>query len=99
MVLARGDAELAAWPLLGSGRPDLAVVDHLARLQLAAGRLGCSIRLRDARVELSAFLDLLGFTGIVTPMTELGGEPIREPEAGEEVLGVEEVVEPGDPIA
>ncbi len=66
MVLVRGDAELASWPLAGRDRPDLAVVGKLARLQLAARRRGCSIRLRDACVELLELLDLLGLGEIVS---------------------------------
>ncbi|HEX2289043.1 MAG TPA: hypothetical protein VHH53_02330 [Pseudonocardiaceae bacterium] len=36
VVLVRGDIELASWPLTNRDRPGLAVVDELARLQLAA---------------------------------------------------------------
>jgi STAS domain len=42
-------------------RPDLVVVDALARLQLVARKLGRSIRLRHAGAELLA---LLGFVGL-----------------------------------
>jgi hypothetical protein len=71
------------------GCPDLGVVDGLARLQLVARRLGCSIRLRGS-VELAELLDLVGL--------DLGLEVVGEAEGGEEV-GVEEAVEPGDPLA
>jgi hypothetical protein len=40
-------------------------VDELARLQLAAGRLGCSIRLRGACVELRELLDLVGLSDLL----------------------------------
>jgi hypothetical protein len=40
--------------------PDLALVEALARLQLAARRDGCSIRLRDPCAELAALLELAG---------------------------------------
>jgi anti-anti-sigma regulatory factor len=40
-------------------------VDTLARLQVAARRLGCSIRVRGARPELSELLDLAGLTDLV----------------------------------
>lgn len=68
--------------------PDLAAVDALARLELAARRLGGSIRLLDVCEELAELLDLAGLRG------EMSGEA----EGGEEV-GVEEGVEPGDPVA
>ena len=60
VVLARDEVEVTSWPLAGWGRPDLGVVDQLARLQLTACRVGCSVRLRDPCVELVELLDLLG---------------------------------------
>ena len=66
VVLARGDVEVASWPLAARGRPDLAVVDELARLQLAARRLGCSIRLRGTCAELTELLELAGLSEVVT---------------------------------
>jgi hypothetical protein len=94
----RGDAELASWPLAEGGRPDLSVVDELARLQLAARRLGCSIRLRNACGHLWDLLDLAGLAHVVTRIGGLVVEVAGEPEGAEE-LGVEEGVEPGDPVA
>ena len=41
--------------------PDAVTVDALARLQLAARRHGCQVRLRNASNEL---LELLGFMGL-----------------------------------
>ncbi len=96
MVLACGGAEVASWPLPWSGRPDLAVVDELARLQLAARRVGCSIRLRDAPPALSRLLDLLGL-GEVLGAAGLRLEVGRQAEGGEQV-GVEEAVQPDDPV-
>jgi hypothetical protein len=63
-VLARGDIDVASWPLAGSARPDLAVVDELARLQLAVWRAGYTIRLRDVCAELWELLDLVGLRGL-----------------------------------
>jgi hypothetical protein len=88
VVLARDDGEVASWMLAGRGRPDLVVVDSLARYQLAARRMGYSIRLRDASEEL---WDLLDFVGLRV-------EAEREAEHGKEA-GVEEGVHPGDPVA
>lgn len=42
MVLLCGADEIASWPLDEGGRIDLALIDELARLQLAARRLGYS---------------------------------------------------------
>lgn len=97
MVLLCRGAEVASWPLPGSGRPDLALVDDLARLHLAARRAGCSIRLRDASPVLSGLLDLVGLAellGAVRLRPEVG----RQAEDGEQV-GVEEAVQPDDPVA
>src|SRR5918997_2194233 len=71
VVLVRGDVELASWPLTSRDRPGLAVVDELARLQLAARRRGCSIRLRDGCVELLELLDLFGLAEVVRSTADL----------------------------
>lgn len=88
VVLLRGDVEVASWALAGPRRPDLSTVDELARHQLAARRLGCSIRLREAGDDLWELLELVGLR------VEVGGEA-----EGGEKIGVEEVVVPDDPVA
>jgi hypothetical protein len=98
VVLARGDAEIASWPLGHGDRPDLAVVDGLARLQCAARRLGLTVWLRDATAELLGLLDLCGLAAVVPGGPVLRVEVAGEAEEGEE-LGVEEVVMPDDPVA
>ena len=65
--------------------PDLALVDALARLQLAARRQGRQIRIVNPPPELVELLDLVG----------LRVEVLGEPEDGEQP-GVEEVVVPDD---
>jgi ABC-type transporter Mla MlaB component len=47
---------------VGSVQPDAVTVDALARLQLAAGRYGCQVRLRNASDEL---LELVAFMGLL----------------------------------
>jgi len=98
LVLALGDLELASWPLTVRGPVDLSVVDELARLQLAARRMGCSIRLRDAGTELSGLLAFVGLTGVVTGLPGLSLQVGGEAEGGEQG-GVEEVVVTDDPVA
>lgn len=73
-----------------ASRPDLPLVDALARLQLAAIRRGRRMRLCEPTSELCGLLALVGLGGA------LGVEPRRQPEVGE-VLGADEVVQPGDP--
>ncbi|MEY2434658.1 MAG: hypothetical protein QOC92_4383 [Acidimicrobiaceae bacterium] len=88
VVLSRDEAEVASWTLTGRGRPDLVVIDSLARYQLAAGRMGYSMRLRNATQELC---DLLAFVGLCV-------EAERQAEHRKQA-GVEERVHPGDSVA
>ncbi|MDX3238483.1 STAS domain-containing protein [Streptomyces sp. ME03-5709C] len=74
------------------GAPDVVLLDALARLQLTARRHGGLIRLRGAGGALRELLALTGLDG----SAGLGSEARGEAEQGEEPLGVEEGVEPGD---
>lgn len=74
-------------------RADLALVDALARLHLVARRLGGGLEVRGAGPDLRALIELAGLADVLLPV-EAGGEA----EGGEQVR-VEEVVEPGDPLA
>lgn len=76
---------------VGGLAPDAEAVDVLARLQLAARRLGVEIRLRHASSEL---LELIAFAGL---RDVLRVELERQPEEREQRLGVEEERELGDP--
>jgi hypothetical protein len=76
----------------GQGPPDLAAVDELARCLLAARRAGGSIALREQCEALARLLDLVGLLDLLG--REMGGQA----EGGEQV-GVEEGVEPRDPVA
>ena len=49
VMLVVDGVETVIWRLDGRSRPDLALVDALARLQLEARRRGWSIRLRSPR--------------------------------------------------
>jgi len=70
---------------------DLGTVDALARLQLAAGRLGRRVVLREPPATL---VDLIAFVGLedVLPV-----EARRQSEQREERVGVEEEREFPDP--
>ena len=71
-------------------RPDLALVDALARLHLSARRCGWALRVVDASPVLCGLLGLVGLADV------LALEPLGQAELREQ-LGVEEVVQPGDP--
>jgi ABC-type transporter Mla MlaB component len=45
--------------------PDAVTVDALARLQLAARRCGCTVRLRGASPELCALVEFMGLADVV----------------------------------
>jgi hypothetical protein len=93
VVIVDGDVELVVGRL-DATRPDLAVVDTLARLQLAARRLGWSVRLRHPCAELCRLLELVGLAEVLGLPLEAGRQAERR-----EQLRVQEVVEPGDPVA
>ena len=59
-LLEASGASLAVCDV-GGARPDAVTVDAVARLQLAARRHGCRLRLRNACDEL---LDLVAFMGL-----------------------------------
>ncbi|MGH8884715.1 MAG: hypothetical protein ACRDYX_05990 [Egibacteraceae bacterium] len=98
VLLVRGGVEVASWPLMAGARIDLSIIDELGRMQLAARRLGCAIRLRDACAELSELLDLVGLGEAVPCVAGLRLQPGSQAEGSEQV-GVEEVVVPDDPVA
>ena len=63
-LLNRGAARVALCDVAGV-EPDAVVVDALARLQLAAGRLGCRVLLRNASDDLRALVRLMGLTAVL----------------------------------
>jgi ABC-type transporter Mla MlaB component len=94
-LLGRSRAAVAVCDVSTVGTPDLVVVDALTRLQLAARRSGCGIRLRHASRELAELVAFMGLENVLP----LGVEPCGQPEEREERLGVEEEAELGDPAA
>jgi ABC-type transporter Mla MlaB component len=72
---------------------DLTTIDVLARLQLAARRCGCELRLCHATAELRCLLELTGLEEV------LALEPERQPEEREQRLRVEEEGQLRDPPA
>ena len=78
-----------AYDVSGIDAVDEAVLDRLARLLLAARRLGVGLELRNASRELADLLELVGLGDV------LSGEPGREAEEREQ-LRVDEEVDPSD---
>jgi hypothetical protein len=77
-------------------KPDLALVDVLARVRLVSGRLGAGLVVLNASPELEQLLALVGLLAVVPLHRAEGSELRREPEACEQPR-VEEVVDVGDP--
>ena len=76
-------------------RADLAVVDLVARLLLAARRGDCEVRIVNPPDGLDELLALSG----LDRLPRLHFEMVRQAEEGEEALGVKEEGDPADPIA
>jgi hypothetical protein len=95
-VVGVDGAELARCVLEGPGAPDLSAVDDVARLALAAGRLGGAVVLTELSPELRALFELAGLRlGVAGLRVEVEGQT----EFGEEPVGVQEGQEerhPGD---
>jgi len=104
MVVAAADGTRLTFLLTGDGPPDLAVVEALARFALMARRAGDRVWLEDVSPALGDLLDLAGLREALVgppgpPAPEpLGGQVVRQAERGEQVLGVQEEVEPGDAV-
>jgi hypothetical protein len=62
MVLTSGDLEVVVGPVDREVQCDLALVDHLLRLQLDAQRWGWCLRIRDVAPELRELFELVGLT-------------------------------------
>lgn len=63
-LLAAGPAEEALCDVRGV-EPDAVTVDALARLQLAARRRGCRVRLRNASAELRELVAFMGLRDVL----------------------------------
>jgi hypothetical protein len=62
VVLRRDGGEVLLGPVYVAGRCDLALLDDLLRVQLAARRFGWCIRLREVREDLRELIELAGLT-------------------------------------
>jgi ABC-type transporter Mla MlaB component len=65
-LFASHSADIALCDVAGV-EPDAVTVDALARLQLAAGRRGCRVHLRNASADL---LDLVAWMGLANVLPE-----------------------------
>lgn len=63
-LLAESRAEVALCDVHGV-EPDAVTVDALARLQLAAGRAGCTVRLQHASDDLRRLVAFMGLADVL----------------------------------
>lgn len=82
----------------GYQRPDLQLIDMIARVRLAAARLGASFAVRGAGPDVVRLLELVGLPEVIPLDASPPLQALREPEPGEQA-GVEEVVDVRDPPA
>jgi STAS domain len=78
-------------------RPDADAVDAVARLALAARRLGCQIRLENASTGLRELLAFVGLGEVIPCAPRSGVESGGHAELRKEPGGVEEERDPADP--
>jgi hypothetical protein len=95
VLLRCGAVELVVCDVERVSEVSAATVDGLARLQLAARRAGCRLRVRRATGDLRVLISFMGLTGVLQIS---GGEPVGETEEREKPPGVEEEADPGDPV-
>jgi ABC-type transporter Mla MlaB component len=98
-LLAANDAELIVCDVAAVLDPDVAAVDALARLCLAARRLGRRVRVRNASAEFEELLAFMGLRDVLPGRASLRLETSRQAEQREERLGLQEERELPDPIA
>ena len=96
-LLEQSGADIALCDVRGID-PDAVAVDALARLQLAARRNDCQVRLRHASNELRELLAFMGLRDVLPEVT-LRPEPGGQAEEREERLCTEEERELDDPAA
>ena len=70
-LLAEGDIAEIVCDLGALTNSDVAVVDALCRMRLAARRHGCQLRLRDASASLLELIFLVGLSDVVPVPPEL----------------------------
>lgn len=63
-VMIVDGTEVVVWEAPPGVRPDLAVIERLARLRLDARRRGCGFRLRNPCADMVALIEFLGLAGV-----------------------------------
>jgi len=90
VVMIVDGAEVVVWEPPVGVRPDLAVIDRLARLLLTARRQGCELRLRNPCPDMVGLIHLVGLAEVFG--LDASVDVVGQPEHGEQ-LGIQEVVQ------
>ena len=93
------DRMLVVCDVGGIDRPGLEAIDGVARLALAARRLGCGVRLENASPELRDLVAFVGLADVLPCSIASAVESGRQAEQREEPGGVEEERDPANPVA
>lgn len=96
IVLALAPAARLVCDVAAIVSPDRPSLDALARLALVARRVDTEVELVNACPSLVAIVDMAGLADVIRVRPVSGVEVGREPEQGEEGVGVEEEVELDD---
>jgi anti-anti-sigma regulatory factor len=99
LLLAGSDADLVVCDVGALAEPDAVAVEALARLQLAARRLGRRVSLRDPSPELQELLAFMGLSRVLRYERRLRVGPEWQTEEREQALGIEEEGELDDSAA
>jgi ABC-type transporter Mla MlaB component len=83
----------------GLSDPDAVTVDALARLELTARTVGHRLWFSHASDELQELLALVGLCCVLRVIEGSSLEPVWQAEEREQMRGVEEEADAGDPIA
>jgi ABC-type transporter Mla MlaB component len=93
----RGGAARVVCDVGAITEPDAAVLAALARLQLTARRLDCSMEIHHVQPRLRELIAFAGLEEVLPVHRGFGVEPVRQAEQREQVGGVQEVGDPLDP--
>jgi hypothetical protein len=94
VVMIVDGAEVVVWEPPVGVRPNLDVIEHLARLRLMARRRGYELRLRDPCADMVGLIRFVGLASVFG-LDERSVEVVGQTEGGEQPR-VEEVVEAGE---
>jgi hypothetical protein len=98
-LMRRSDADVVVCDVAALDAPDAATIDALCLLLLSVRRVGARSWVRGIGRELGDLLCLFGLCEARPCADVSAGQPVGEPEEGEEALGIQEERDAFDPPA